>query len=245
MTEKEIWKDVPGYEGCYQVSNLGRVRSLDREVTYTDGRVFSYKGKIINGTNSNGYRNAGLTINKKVRTFTFSQLVAMAFLDHVPNGHKLVVDHINGDKSDNRATNLRIVTHRDNSSTCFRVNDDSFSSKHIGVSWNKTNSKWLSTIGYNKVCIHLGYFDNELEASNAYQSALSKIKDDSFNPKDYKPKYSSKHRGVSFHKGISKWVAQTTFNGKYKHIGSYKTEIEAHEAYKQFKQTRHENKIKN
>ncbi len=42
--EKEIWKDIPQHEGCYQVSNLGRVRSVDRTITYSDGRVRDYEG---------------------------------------------------------------------------------------------------------------------------------------------------------------------------------------------------------
>ena len=52
---KEIWKDIKDYEGYYQVSNLGNVRSLDREVTYKDGRVYKYKGKIKSQRKLSGY----------------------------------------------------------------------------------------------------------------------------------------------------------------------------------------------
>ena len=54
---QEIWKDIKGYEGFYQVSNMGRVKSLDREIIYKDGRVYKYNGQIIKTykNNNNGY----------------------------------------------------------------------------------------------------------------------------------------------------------------------------------------------
>jgi len=227
----EIWKDIPNYEGYYQASNIGRIRSLDRTVTFSNGYDRFYKGRIIEGTVNKGYRRATLCINGIGRNFKFSQLVAMAFLGHEPSGMDLVVDHINGEKSDDRVENLRIVTNRANSTTCFRSNKGSFSSEYVGVNWSKSKSKWQVGIQYKGVRVHLGYYDTEIEASNAYQLALSKIKDGSFNADDYKPKYTSKHKGVGFHKVSSKWVARITINGKSKHIGYFRTELEAHQAY--------------
>lgn len=229
--KKEIWKDVPGFEGYYQASNLGRVRSLDRHVFYKDGREVVFKGKLINGSINNGYRCVGLSKKNKSRTFMFHQLVAMAFLNHKPNGVKMVVDHINGDKMDNRVDNLRIVTQRENLSTCHRVDSKTLSSKYTGVSFVPKNSKWSSAISYNKNNVKLGIFDNEIEAHYAYQSALLRINDGSFNPADYKPKWRSKYKCVSFHKGNKKWRIQATINGKRKHLGYFKTELEAHNAY--------------
>ncbi|HHX59653.1 MAG TPA: hypothetical protein GX707_02770 [Epulopiscium sp.] len=228
----EIWKDIPNYEGYYQASNIGRVRSLDRWITYSNGQERFYKGGIIKGNlNEDGYRRTTLKKNNIGRFLKFSQLVAMAFLGHEPNGHNLVVDHINGDRSDDRVGNLRIVTNRANITTCFRSDEDSFSSEYAGVNWNKNASKWLAQIYHNGVSTFLGFYDTELEASNAYQSALSKIKDGSFNTDDYKPDFASKHKGVSFHKATNKWQAYITINGKNKYIGLFKTEFEAHKAY--------------
>lgn len=232
MSEKEeIWKDVPEYEGYYQASNLGRVRSLDRTVTYSNGRKAFYKGRLVDRGLNNGYKQATLTKDNVGRTYNFSLLVAMAFLDHKPNGHTLVVDHINGDRSDDRVENLRIVTNRANISTCFRTNEDFFSSEYAGVSWNEVCSKWQAGIQYNGNKTYLGTFTDDLEASNAYQSALSKVKDGSFNPSDYKSEFTSKHKGVNFHKASGKWMAQIRINGRQKYLGCFSTELEAHQAY--------------
>lgn len=229
---EEIWKDIPNYEGYYQVSNLGRVRSLDRTVTFSNGYDRFYKGRVIKGSvNNSGYKVFHLSINNIARAFLGSQLVAMAFLGHEPSGNTLVVDHVNGDKSDDRVKNLRIVTNRANSTICFRSDKNSFSSEYAGVYWDKKSSKWGVEIHHNGVRTHLGSYSIEIEASDSYQSALSKIEDGSFNPDDYKPKFTSKYKGVCFNKGSNKWQAYITINGKLKHLGYFRTEFEAHEAY--------------
>ncbi len=226
----EEWKDIPGYEGYYQASNLGRVRSLDRTVITSRGKMFC-KGRIREvSVNKVGYKLYCLSINGIDRTFQGSQLVAMAFLGHKPNGCTLVVDHINGNKSDDRVENLRIVTNRANTTTCFRSDKGSFSSEYIGVLRNKRASKWQALIQYNGVRIYLGLYNTEIEASIAYQSALSKIEDGSFNADEYKPKWASEYKGVSFYKAGNKWSAYITINGKRKHLGYYHTELEAYKA---------------
>lgn len=228
----EIWRDIPNYEGYYQASNLGSIRSLDRTVIDSRGGERFYRGRLIEGSvDSGGYKQTTLSLNGSSQCLSFFRIVAMTFLGHEPNGHKLVVDHINGDKSDDRVENLRIVTHRANGSTCFRSNKGSFSSGYVGVSWDKKTSKWRAQIYHSGVVAWLGNYDTEIEASNTYQSALSKIKDGSFNHNDYKPKWTSKYKGVSFKKASNKWRTRITINGKQKHLGYFKTEIEARQAY--------------
>lgn len=102
----EIWKDVPEYEGLYQVSSLGRIKSL--------GNDKKKKEKILKAGETKGYSQVILSRHKQLKTIYVHQLVAMAFLNHVRCGHKLEVDHINNIKSDNRVENLQILTHRDN-----------------------------------------------------------------------------------------------------------------------------------
>ena len=87
-----------------------------------------------------------------------------------------------------------------------------------------------SRIYYDGISIHLGLFDNETDASDAYQKALSKIENGNFNPNDYKPKYSSKYKGVNFNKASNKWRAHITIKGSRKFLGYFKTEEEAYEA---------------
>ena len=228
--EKEIWKNIPSYEGYYQVSDLGRVRSLDRVRTYKSGASKLLEGKMLNPTMNKGYKHAILTMKGRRKSFRISQLVAMAFLGHKPDGHKLVVDHINGNRLDDRVENLRIVTHRANTSTCFRTDNGTFSSKYVGVYWNINSLKWNSSIRYDSTSIHLGLFDNEKDASDAYQKALSKIENGSFNPNDYKIKFSSKYKGVNLDKRVNKWMARITIKGSRKFLGQFKTEKEAYEA---------------
>ena len=226
--KEEIWKDIPDYEGYYQVSDIGRVRSLDRWITYSNGQERFYKGGIMRGGTQAGYKFTTLKIASQGRAYRVSQLVAMAFLKHQPNGSKKVVDHINGDRSDDRLENLRVVTLRENVTTCFRANKDSFSSEHIGVCWDSSVGKWMSSIFCDGKSTFLGHFDCELEASMKYQRALSEIENGSFKPDDYRVKWTSKHKGV--YKREGKWASTIIYNKKQYHIGTFPTEELAYQS---------------
>lgn len=83
---EEIWKDIKGYEGLYQVSNLGRVRSFDRLVKRKDGRTFVHYGKILSpSSNGNGYQHLILTKDGKHKDVLVHRLVAEAFLPNPDN----------------------------------------------------------------------------------------------------------------------------------------------------------------
>ena len=157
---EEIWKEVKGFED-YKVSNLGRVMSLKCN------RIKILKQSI----NTHGYLRLCLCREGKPFTRKVHKLVAIAFLNHNPCGHTLVVDHINHDRQDNNVENLRITTQRGNCSNR-KVKG---SSKYVGVSWIKGRNKWQSNIMINGKENHLGYFTNELEASNAYQEKLKEV----------------------------------------------------------------------
>ena len=156
----EIWKDIKDYEGLYQVSNLGRVKSLK----------FGKERILSAATNATGYSLVALC-NGKTKAITVHQLVAMAFLNHKPCGYKLVVDHINTIKTDNRLENLQVITHRQN---CTK--DKKGTSKYTGVHWCKPRNKWRAEIRINGKTKYLGSFKSELEASEAYQLKLETIK---------------------------------------------------------------------
>lgn len=155
--ENEIFKPIPNYYE-YEVSNLGRVKSLK----------FGNE-KILKATlNHEGYKRVGLYKNKKQKYFKVHQLVAMAFLGHTPNGHTMVVNHIDHNRVNNNIDNIEIVTARANSSHK-KVKG---SSNYTGVSFVISRGRWSAGIKINGKSIFLGYFDSEIEASNAYQNAL-------------------------------------------------------------------------
>ena len=104
------------------------------------------------------------------------------------------------------------------------------SSRYVGVSFNKNAKKWSAKIKSDGKNVYLGYFDDELEASHAYQLALAKLKDGIFNHADYEPKYSSKYENISFRKDSMKWRSRINLDGRIKNLGSFKTEEEAYEA---------------
>lgn len=108
--EAEVWKPIAGYEGLYEVSSLGQVRSLPRD--YHFGMIEStilMKLDTVNG----GYLRVTLSKNGKRKRHMVNRLVAQAF---IPNpGSKPVVNHINTIRTDNRVANLEWCTYKENS----------------------------------------------------------------------------------------------------------------------------------
>lgn len=167
MNQTEIWKDIKGYEGLYQVSNYGRVKGLDR----FDNLNRSVKGIILKACIvGNGYHGVNLC-NGKSKSYVIHRLVAMAFLNHKPSECKLVIDHIDFNRINNHLSNLRIITNRKNTNRKHLKS----TSDYTGVSWFKNYKKWRAQIKINGKDKHLGYFTEELEASKVYDNALNQL----------------------------------------------------------------------
>jgi len=156
----EEFKEVPGYDGMYQISNFGTLKSFK-----------TGKWKIINGCEKKkGRRCFSLWDGKKRKSHNVSVVVMMAFKNFKPNGFNLVVDHIDNDCKNDRLDNLQIISQRENSSK-----DKLGISKLTGVDWHGDVAKWRSQIRINKKMVHLGLFVNENEAGEIYKLALANI----------------------------------------------------------------------
>ena len=174
----EEFRDIAGYEGKYQVSNLGRVKSLSRLAN--NGRKVKEKIKKP-ALDRYGYLRVNLCKDNKTKTFKVHKLVAMVFLNHKPCGMKEVVDHINGIKTDNRLDNLQLITNRENSSKDRKGG----TSKYVGVCWDKHRYKWRSNIYVKDKRVSLGRYNDEYEAHLKYQKALNNL-DKYENPKQFR-----------------------------------------------------------
>lgn len=127
---QEIWKDIKNYEGCYQVSNLGRVRSLNYKQT-KQLKELSYR------VNYKGYVDVHLSKNGKSKRVVVHRLVAQTF---IPNPNALPqINHIDGNKQNNNTTNLEWCNNSENQKHAYKKG---LHLKKIGV--NHPNHKKLN-----------------------------------------------------------------------------------------------------
>lgn len=158
---EEIWKSIKGYEGYYEVSNLGRVRSVDREVLDKNGRHQFKKGVIMKTREDRqGYVMVALSIGRKYSNKCVHRLVAEAF---IPNPDNLPqVNHKNEVKSDNIPENLEWCTAKYNANYGDRnrkvvesnVNSGYYNPDHIGL--DKKTLRRLSSREWREK--HPGYW---------------------------------------------------------------------------------------
>lgn len=167
----EIWKPVVGYEGKYEVSNLGRVKSMNyRGNTNTIRILKPYTDK----TNNKYHKYTLVTKHSIVVTLMAHWLVMEAFV-----GSRVgkIIDHIDGDCTNNSLSNLRYCTHRENITFDNVKFKKPKSSKYPGVSYNANSNgkkKWRAIIKNNRITYSIGTFATEIEARDAY---LSKLKE--------------------------------------------------------------------
>jgi len=165
VTCVEQWKDIPDYEGYYQISNLGRVKSLEKTLIVSE-RKRIYK-PLIKKLYISKRRNwvEGFCKNKKESQKKIHRLLAICFIDN-PKKYPQV-NHIDNNKLNNKISNLEWVNNRENS--CHRVKLSNSTSKYTGVSYFKRDNKWRSSIQVNGVSIRFGMFKTQEEA---YQKRL-------------------------------------------------------------------------
>lgn len=123
QSTKEVWKDIEGFEGYYQVSNCGGVRSLDREIHYLNhGTMCSrhIEGKILRQQiDCDGYYRINLIRDNHGKGFGVHRLVAQAFIPNTEN--KPTVNHIDGNKQNNCVDNLEWATYQEQNDHAVRL----------------------------------------------------------------------------------------------------------------------------
>lgn len=164
MQDIEIWKDIPGYEGYYQASDQGRIKSLHQKRGFeTISGEFFIKGELI----KKGYLRAAFYKDGKRKRILFHNVV----MDVFDGPSHLLVDHINTIKTDNRLLNLRRCTNRQNRIWYWEGRPKKV--KSVGVTVKK--NRYRSRIIIKGKEVVLGYFDNETDASDAYRNAVNKL----------------------------------------------------------------------
>jgi hypothetical protein len=161
MRNRENWMTVDGYDN-YEVSDYGRVRNVTTE-------------RILKPRKSgNYYYTVGLYKQGKSKTITIHKLFGSAFLPPRKN-NKMVLDHIDRNRFNNKASNLRWVTYSQNNQN--KTKQKGTSSVYKGCCWNKSNGKWHCRIRINGKQTHLGYFSDEIDCAKKYNEAAKKYQD--------------------------------------------------------------------
>lgn len=170
-TTVEIWKDIPGYEGCYQVSSFGRIKGIRRDVIKKNGKPYKIKERMLNPSKQGRgkYLYVSIGLNRKIRkNKTLHSLICTTF-----NGPRLKgkeCNHIDGNKYNNRPENLEWITKEEN------LNHQRFNKlfRHgENVKWSVLKEKDVLEIRKNKV-IYRGLLS---ELAKKYKVSCASIKD--------------------------------------------------------------------
>lgn len=175
LNQIENWRDIPNFEGLYQVSDLGNVKSLSKKVKRKSNGFlisnekilkFGYKGKY-----DKKYLSVCLSKNSKVYNIAVHTLVAIAFLNHTPNGNKIEINHKDKNRLNNNLNNLEILSNMNHKAK--DIDKSNTTSQYIGVYYNKKHKKWIASICFNSKKKHLGSFDTEIDAYDARLKAMN------------------------------------------------------------------------
>jgi len=168
----EIWKDIPDYEGFYQASNLGKIKSLPRTWIVRNGGLHITKEKTLKDSATRGYRQISLCKNNKPRRHAVHRLIIMSF----QGKSKLQVNHIDGDKANNNLNNLEYCTSSENLKHSYALGlQDKKGEKHHFAKF--TNKQILDIREKNKSKnMKIGYWKELSEKLNVHPNTLYAIR---------------------------------------------------------------------
>jgi len=184
--KNEIWERIKGYGSFYEISNLGRIKRVAGGLSKNE--------KIMKPANS-GLRNyVKLTNGVSKNTMRVDMLVLTTFIEYVPDDKKFKIEHINGDMADDRLENLRFIARlpwireqnineRNSQIAQPKIGRPKKELKHEGYFWSEVANKWQARLIVNRRMKHLGYFDNEEDAREKYETELSLLKSQISTPK--------------------------------------------------------------
>lgn len=161
----EIFKDIQGYEDFYQVSNLGRVKSLPR-IRIIGNRSYLTKERFLRQRIHDGYYRVNLCLNGRMKTINVHLLVINGFVEKQQN--KIFANHKDFDKLNNNSLNLEWTSIRENN-THRHLHEGKKTSKYPYVSKKSGRDTYTSRIVIDGKQVSLGNFKNE---DNAYQAVL-------------------------------------------------------------------------
>lgn len=161
----EEFRDIPEYNGNYQISDLGRVKSFKSKTPKI----------LVNKLDRKGYQFVCLC-GKNKKYLRVGQLVCMAFLGHKPDGtQKYVVDHKNRIRNDDRLLNLQVITQRENI-----YKDKTNKNGFIGLDKN-TAGRFSCKLRINGKVTHLGTYDTAEEAHEVYLNKAKEVHNEKYN----------------------------------------------------------------
>lgn len=240
----EQFRSIIGYEQLYQISDCGRIKSLERQIFRKNKNGVTWNldvaEKILVPVNRGKYYAVNLSKNNKHKTFSIHQLVWAHFGNGTKNNKYNYIDHINGDKLNNYFYNLQILSPRENSAKYYRE----IKELPVGV-WNayntrtkKLNGRYIASIYVNHKNVSLGSYSSIEQAEKIYLEAreeytrtgaitkiLEYIRSDKLIKRNHLPK------GVSMNR--DKFTARLEHNGKILLRKTFNTVEEASQAYQQ------------
>lgn len=163
----EIWKDIPSYEGYYQVSNFGNFRSLPRIIKYKSNGTRKYPAKyLLTETTKDNYQRVVLMKDGVKKRYQAHRLVAITFIPNPDN--KLCINHIDGNKSNNNVLNLEWCTYSENTIHAIKTGLYDTSKHH------PSNSKGVKCIDTGEIFISMYEAVKHLGKTNSSISTLSR-----------------------------------------------------------------------